>query len=218
MAKILFAVSAVSMVLAATPAAATILIFSTPGAVQPSENILFQGVDATGNLAFGVTNQTGSRVTFTGVEPLATPPQGQARLSAVDGGLSELSFALDSGIGFREVEFNIFGTQATATSAMLNFTDQFGTVFSNTFALSNGQNFFSARSIDQQFITNVSFLLNGNVQDVRQFRIGGVGIVPSPEVSGVVPEPASWAMMVLGFGLVGAGMRNRKSSMRTVIA
>lgn len=156
-------------------------------------------------------------MTFTGVEPLRAPPQGQASLSAVDGGLSELSFALDSGLGFKEVEFNIFGTQAKATEAMLNFTDQFGTVFSSTFDIGNGSNFFSARAIDDQFITNVSFLLNGNVQDGRQFRIGGFQeIMPDPDVS-AVPEPQSWALMVLGFGLVGAGMRNRKS-MKTVIA
>ena len=28
--------------------------------------------------------------------------------------------------------------------------------------------------------------------------------------SGAVPEPATWAMMILGFGAVGAGMRRRK--------
>jgi hypothetical protein len=32
--------------------------------------------------------------------------------------------------------------------------------------------------------------------------------------SGAVPEPATWAMMILGFGLVGASMR-RRSSVRT---
>ncbi len=33
-------------------------------------------------------------------------------------------------------------------------------------------------------------------------------------VSAVVPEPASWAMMIAGFGLVGAAMRRRPSVMR----
>ena len=30
------------------------------------------------------------------------------------------------------------------------------------------------------------------------------------QVSGTVPEPASWAMMVAGFGLVGAALRRRQ--------
>ena len=195
------------------PAAATILIYSTPGTLQPAENILFQSDVPVGNSATGITNQTGSLVNFTGIEPLETPPQGQARISALDGGLSQLSFQLEGGLGFREVEFNIFGTGGTATETVLNFTDQFGTVFSNTFAITNGQNFFSALAIDNQFITNVQFLLNGNVQDARQFRIGGVGIIPDPDVSGVVPEPESWAMLIVGFGLVGATMRRRKRMM-----
>ena len=33
-------------------------------------------------------------------------------------------------------------------------------------------------------------------------------------VSQAVPEPATWAMMIAGFGLVGAGMRRRKAVVR----
>jgi hypothetical protein len=32
---------------------------------------------------------------------------------------------------------------------------------------------------------------------------------PPPQIA--VPEPASWAMMIAGFGLVGASMRRRKA-------
>ena len=47
-----------------------------------------------------------------------------------------------------------------------------------------------------------------------------VGI--DPEVGTVsinaVPEPASWAMMMLGFGLVGAALRRRHAGTRTIAA
>jgi len=33
---------------------------------------------------------------------------------------------------------------------------------------------------------------------------------------GAVPEPASWAMMIVGFGLVGSGLRQRRHAVRTV--
>jgi hypothetical protein len=33
------------------------------------------------------------------------------------------------------------------------------------------------------------------------------------DASAAVPEPATWGMMILGFGLVGAGMRRRKSTL-----
>jgi len=35
-------------------------------------------------------------------------------------------------------------------------------------------------------------------------------LAPVPPVTGAVPEPATWAMMILGFGVVGAGMRRRR--------
>jgi hypothetical protein len=180
---------------------ADITILDTPGAVQPDEDVLFQGPPPSGNMAFGVTNQTNTQVTFLGTEPLVTPSSGQARLEAADGGFSTLQFFLSDPLkGFTEVEFNI--NADTATSVDLNFTDQSGTVFSDTFALVNGQNFFSALATNNQLITNVSFTMNGDAADLRQVRIGGLGAV--------IPEPATWAMMIAGFGLVGGALRRRK--------
>jgi hypothetical protein len=37
-------------------------------------------------------------------------------------------------------------------------------------------------------------------------------------LTGSVPEPATWAMMLVGFGLVGAGMRRRRQSVRVTYA
>lgn len=87
--KLFLAVSSAALAMAAASAAATIQIFITPGAVQPAENVQFQGQAPTGNNAFGVTKQTGKKVTFVGSEPLATPSRGQARVEAADGGLSQ---------------------------------------------------------------------------------------------------------------------------------
>lgn len=212
MKKSVLMASIVAAALSSVPASAMITIFTGPGAVQPNENVQFQGPPPSGLNAFGVTNQSSTLVTFTGVEPLATFAQGQARISGADGNLSQLSFGLDPDLGFTAVEFNIFGTGATATEVMLNFTDQFGTSFGGTYQIGNGQNFFSALASDNQFITNVSLLLDGAVQDVRQIRIGGIGSTGGggENPGGVIPEPASWAMMMAGFGLVGGAMRRRQ--------
>jgi hypothetical protein len=212
MSKFFVALLYAGAVCSAVPAASTILIYATPGAIQPAENVLFQAAPPSGVNAFGITNQTSTAVTFTGIEALATPSSGQARIEAADGGLSQLSFALAPGKAFSQVEFNISGSGATATSVLLNFTDQFGAVFSGSYAIGNGQNIFSANAIDSQLITNVSFMLNGNVQDVRQVRLGGVTSLPGTGDPNAVPEPASWAMLMAGFGLIGATMRRRKSA------
>jgi hypothetical protein len=47
---------------------------------------------------------------------------------------------------------------------------------------------------------------------VRQVRLGGVTSLPGIGDPNAVPEPASWAMLMAGFGLIGATMRRRKSA------
>jgi hypothetical protein len=42
---------------------------------------------------------------------------------------------------------------------------------------------------------------------VGHIRIGGVGI------DGSVPEPATWALMIMGFGGAGALLRRRRSAL-----
>lgn len=69
----------------------------------------------------------------------------------------------------------------------------------------------------------VGVLFNGTAKSVA---FGGVAnqIVfdditfgsDKPGGGGVVPEPATWAMMILGFGLVGGAMRRRRESGRVV--
>lgn len=47
---------------------------------------------------------------------------------------------------------------------------------------------------------------------------GGPGIVPPvvvPGVTGAVPEPATWLLMVVGFGLAGLGLRRRAPANQT---
>jgi len=43
---------------------------------------------------------------------------------------------------------------------------------------------------------------------------GGIAYNPTSEGPGPVPEPASWAMMIAGFGMIGALTRKRKRTAR----
>ena len=207
------AISALALLIAA-PASATVVIGTGAGAVQPEENLLFNNNPANGTTVAGVTNQTNTSVSITGGETLVGNG-GQARLETADGlvnttftfnGLTGQSLGIDltnPTLAFSQTEFRIFVGDGTATEATLTFRDTAGTQFQNTFDIpSNG--FFNAQAVDGQQIDYFSIAANGSFQDVRQVRIGGVATMA------VVPEPASWALMILGFGGVGGLMRRQR--------
>ena len=198
----------------AAPASAAIIIGVGAGELQPDENLLFNNDPPPGVSIDGWTNNTGTLVTLTGGETLIAAG-GQARLDAQDNTISStftykgLSNQLvgvnftDPALAFTSTEFRLFG--GTATQATLTFVDTAGQVFTRTFDIpANG--FFNARAIDGQQIDYFTIAANGTIGDVRQIRIGGVVDV------GVVPEPAAWALMILGFGGAGAMLRRRRGA------
>lgn len=83
-----------------------------------------------------------------------------------------------------------------------------GSISTSSDALFNGFNNFSGTSFTfDSAQSNFSVVALGAptlATDTAYFRWITVDALPS-----AVPEPASWAMMILGFGLVGAAMRRR---------
>lgn len=191
--------------LSASAALADVTIISSPPyPPNPDENVLLTtGVSAP--TVAGETNQTHTAVIFTGQENLVAPPNGQARIQAVDGGLNYLSFQLtNAALGFTAVEFNLI---AAATGAVtLSFLDNQGQTYSGTYNVSgNGSNFFDAVATNNQLITRVTIASQTPLSSVAQIRLGGVGPLTS-----AVPEPATWATMILGMFGIGAMMRRRR--------
>ena len=186
----------------ATAASANVVIISGGIPGNPAENVLLNG-GSSGTTISGTTNQTSSLVTFQGTESLTAPSNGQARIEATDGAYNSLSFFLTNpSLGFTAAEFNL--NAATSGNATISALDQFGDVFTQTFAIgSNGENFFNLTSNSGEIIKQVNISTTASLSDTRQVRLGGV-------TAGVVPEPAAWAMMIFGMGMVGAGMRMRR--------
>jgi hypothetical protein len=162
----------------------------------------------------GVTNQTNTAVKFTGNETLIDPPQGQAVIKTTDGTLNFLNISLtDPTQGFGKFEFNLDG--ATTGLVHLAFTDQLGQTFGGDFTVdAHGSNFFDAVASNGELITNVQLTgVNGyNVSDVGQVRLGGFGLASG------VPESATWAMLIVGFGGIGGLRRATRRSHRPFAA
>ncbi len=204
--------AAAALATLAVPASATITFNPNQGAIQPEENVVFQaGNDVDGQTVFGVTNNTNTTVQFSTLtgQTLTTPSQGQARIEAVDGSLTSLMIALGApNMTFDSIEFNLFDADPETTVTIVGM-DQFGQEFTYNSTLGNGQNFFIGFTDDTQSISSVSFTTTGGgVADIRQIRIGGISM------SSAVPEPATWAMMLSGFGAVGYSMRSRKRTQK----
>jgi hypothetical protein len=61
---------------------------------------------------------------------------------------------------------------------------------------------------------------DGNTYDPTPgaYQINLTGVAVGPAAVAGVPEPATWAMMVLGFGAIGAGLRRRTTGRRAASA
>jgi hypothetical protein len=228
---ILAGASALGLAMLSSPASAGVVI-GTQASGQP-DGIVQLDVADNGSDVFlqGSINSGSNLVFFTGLENIIAPAQGQARI--IDTGLdgfTSLKIDLGAGFAFSMLELNL----NAATSGQVLFTIETisGENFTRTLTAS-GQNFFNISTDDGSLIKSVTLntaagagagqIVDGTLsvnglaattllQDVRQVRIGGAQVVAP------VPEPATWAMMLFGFGAVGYSMRRRKVSYKTLQA
>jgi hypothetical protein len=180
-----------------TPAFAdiTVLTGQAPGALDP---VNFNNGD-TGFLITGLVGPDDAAVSFNGAEALVV--QGQS-IEAVAGNFNFLLFTLaDAGLAFTSAQFNLDAAEDGTTSIFAY--DQFGNGFGGNFSVGvNGGNIFNVAASNGQRIQSIVVMSNADLNDVSQVRLSGI--------SALVPEPASWAMMIMGFGAAGAVVRQRR--------
>jgi hypothetical protein len=115
-------------------------------------------------------------------------------------------------IGMEWIELAFTGVSSTAdtitfTLTMLGEPDAVFTLDVNHDP--NGENKYAFLAVDGESILNLHYVIDGGTADsIRQVRI--------LEVGQALPEPATWAMMLLGFGAVGVGIRRSRRKTRLV--
>jgi hypothetical protein len=208
------AASALGMCASSFSAKAAIQILTGSNAAV-TENVLFSNNPPSALTVQGITDPASALVNFTGAETLIGNG-GQAKLEAVDGAFSQVSWILNTpNTGYTDLQFNIDFPNPTGGSPDLGtititVLNQFGvaTVLSGAELASNGQNTFQAHAMGGDLITQV--LLSGTQwTSLQQIRLGGI-----EPISAAAPELSTWAMMLLGFAGIGflAYRRKKKAS------
>lgn len=200
----------------ATPASAALIVCDNQNC-EGTTSVVLLGNNQSGTTVFGTVN--GAGVTFTGTKTLRTQASGQAAITGAGGNplTGTVTFFLTDGGTFTDFEFNLPGIPgnpppAEARSVTFNMLNAAGVAYSSTgdfptYDLSgNGENWFSGRTTNGDVIKSITFTLNpanSGVDSLKQVRLGGIA-------AAAVPEPATWAMLICGFGLVGLSMRRRE--------
>lgn len=165
----------------------------------------------TGSTVNGFVNQDGSWVTFStsnGLLNLETNGQGQADILGdplmedlfVTFGKSwdKITFNLESPQGSRG-QFTSAFTLLVNGVALFSASPNPGDAACTFCIVSNGENKFT---VSGPGINSLAFAFDPAIGSSKQFRVEGL--------SSVIPEPATWTMMIIGFGLAGATLRRRR--------
>ena len=204
--------AAFALALAASPAnAAVVISFAN---VTTDQNVLFASSTKTASpTLIANTNQSNTAVTFANVLGLIANASGQSSTTNGNGRLTGVtSVNIASGFRFTTAEFNVAGINGNALlQASSIFVEAIG-VGGNVIGSQilppldgNGENRIGISGTMGEMFTGFRITLapvGAGVDALSQVRLGGVG---------AVPEPATWMMMLFGFGLIGGAMRRRKT-------
>ena len=198
---------------------ADIIITATPGSNAGTDNVIFASpcvstISGPALTVQGCLNSSHSTlVNFTSNENLVANG-GAARIEAEVGTFNNLMINLNplATSSFTALIFNINAAAGDSGTVTINVQPIGELLFSQAFAIANGQNFFRVDAINDEHIQFVSFVSTGigidsvAFDDVRQVRIGGLDGI---NVIQAVPEPASLWLVVLALAAFGSVGRRR---------
>lgn len=195
------------LTMAANPASAA-FIFSegNPGGIAIHS---LNGADQTGNTVFGTVGIGGELVTFSSTDTLSLNGAGVATIDADP--LNNLLVQFISNFTVVGWNVEIPGGRPPAGGYTMTVAVNGGSTA--------GVDFFSVNPLNppQQYtitgtggdaVNSLAFTFDPGVDNLKQFRLtasnGGGG-------GNAIPEPATWALMIMGFGSAGAMLRRRKA-------
>jgi len=83
---------------------------------------------------------------------------------------------------------------------------------SGTYSAFTGLSAFNGTSVNGAWTLTIADQFGADVGNLGSWDLSLNG------VSGAVPEPATWAMMLIGFGAIGVSMRRRRTTVKAALA
>lgn len=209
-----FLLAAVGAFALAGTANATAVISFGPGLATPG--VTYTIIDMFDDLS-GVTVNFGTVLIKVppadgqGAPPANSVPSGTSYLSVLGGGSATIGFA--PGVRAFQFDWGSIDSYNTLTVTSTRGTSVFvpGSNFPN---MANGDQFSPG--------TNGRFTVRGSTAGETFLSMTLESSANSFEIdnlaTGVIPEPATWAMLIAGFGLVGAAMRRQRQTTARVSA
>lgn len=202
-----------------TPGVFTIPAFTTATVFEAFEN------GGAANTQFNPATQADSRVAARGFTESVSgdvpvfqgtllgesvnPDGGGDKYLAVQNGT--FTVGLGSGVSFFSF---IFGSLDSYNSVRLNFAD-------GDFRVFNGTQIIGASGVgplNSGTAGRVSYDTGTGSQITSVVFGSSSAAFEIDEIAAAIPEPATWAMMIFGFGMVGSTLRNRKSRTKVSFA
>lgn len=181
-------------------------VFTLGNHPQPNEeNVLFT-TNQTGTTVFGFTNQSNTQTQFSSTtDTLVVTSNGQAKVTAMDGLVNDITFSVP-GHTFLDFILNPF-KPANDNDLLITVTMSDGTTFNfGPYGSTNGNNFLTITTINNEAIASVTIDSAGGFQDLRQPRVSGIsGVV-------VTPEPSSLLLLGSGVLLFARVLRRKRTS------
>lgn len=209
--------------ISATPAAAAIVVdpHPYPGGADPNRGI-HNFATNTDTTVTGVLQNTSLLYDFnsTPVEDLTINGGGHATVAGADGAWHSLTMTPQDPLGaFNSIDFNLqIPTGAGARDLVIPNLVQFsinGAALPGFYNVGNGNNMFWIYGDAGEVFNSITWTgwfdsdLNSNTNPLAAAEFADIRQIDLSTIA-AVPEPATWAMMILGFGLIGGTMRRRQ--------
>lgn len=182
------------------------LVITSPNGASGNfdANVLFKSQSTDVTSAIGFSNGSGPQIiTFTSTDAFSTSASGQADIMPFSATFNNLALkASGAASAFTSLLLDI----VVPVNESVTFTSPTSITSGATQQLSkNGNNFILVTAENGETFSTLNLSTTGNISDIKQTRV---------DLAGAVPEPSTWAMIILGFLGLGFMAYRKKSTLR----